>query len=164
MLPSNKSKSSKRRFSFSFVEKNEIKKEIHLLQVSKIVQCTDTPTKYINENSDLVLVFIFSNLNDCIAQTIFLTALKLTDVFPVHKKDYKNSKENYRPVSFLPNISKAYEMFMFNQISEYFDSHCVKCPYLEFFWSVFPNIRTDTLYFFVFSPNAVKYGPKKRRI
>ena len=39
-----------------------------------------------------------------------------------------------------------------------------KCPYLEFFWSVFSHIRTeygeiDTLYLFVFGPNAGKYGP-----
>ena len=33
-----------------------------------------------------------------------------------------------------------------------------KCPYLEFFWSVFSRIWTK------FSPNAGKYGPKKLRI
>ena len=33
-----------------------------------------------------------------------------------------------------------------------------KCPYSEFFWSVFSHIRTE------FSPNAEKYGPEKLRI
>ena len=48
--------------------------------------------------------------------------LNLTDVIPIHKKDCKNSKENYKPVRIVPNISKAYEIFTFKKISEYFDS------------------------------------------
>ena len=39
---------------------------------------------------------------------------------------------------------------------------CEKCPYSEFFWSVFFRIRTR--YLFVFSPNAAKCGPEKLQI
>ena len=42
-----------------------------------------------------------------------------------------------------------------------------KCPYSEFFWSVFSRIRTDygeIQYLSVFTPNAGKYGPEKPRI
>ena len=35
-----------------------------------------------------------------------------------------------------------------------------KCPYSEFFWSVFSRIQ----YLSVFSPNAGKYGPEKLQI
>ena len=43
-----------------------------------------------------------------------------------------------------------------------------RCPYSELFWSVFSSIRTeygkiDAPHFFVFSPNAGKYGPEKLR-
>ena len=34
---------------------------------------------------------------------IFPTSLKLANVIPVYKKGSKNSKENYMPVSILPN-------------------------------------------------------------
>ena len=42
------------------------------------------------------------------------------------------------------------------------------CPYSEFFWSVFPLIRTEygeirISYLSVFSPSARKYGPEKLR-
>ena len=37
------------------------------------------------------------------------------------KKGTKTSKDNYRPVSILSNISKIYERLMFKQISEYFE-------------------------------------------
>ena len=38
----------------------------------------------------------------------------------VHKKGAKTSKDSYRPVSILPNISKIYERLLFKQISEHF--------------------------------------------
>ena len=37
-----------------------------------------------------------------------------------------------------------------------------RCPYLEFFWSVFSDIRAE--YGEIFGPNAKKYGPEKLRI
>ena len=50
---------SKNRFSFSFIEKkNEIRKEIVLLEVNEISQCTKIPTKITKENFDLVSDFI----------------------------------------------------------------------------------------------------------
>ena len=40
----------------------------------------------------------------------------------VRKKDSKNAKNNYRPVSMLSNISNLYERIMFKKMSEYFES------------------------------------------
>ena len=42
--------------------------------------------------------------------------MKYAEVTPTHKKDDKTDKENYRPVSILPNLSKAHERLMYNQI------------------------------------------------
>ena len=39
-----------------------------------------------------------------------------------------------------------------------------KCPYSEFFWSVFSRIWTEYGEISVFSPNAGKYGPEKLQI
>ena len=43
--------------------------------------------------------------------------LKMADITPVHKKESRSAKNNYRQVSILPNISKLYERIMFKQIS-----------------------------------------------
>ena len=51
---------------------------------------------------------------------IFPTSLKLANITPV--KGSKNSKENYRPLSILPNISKIYERCLFKPISNYFEN------------------------------------------
>ena len=47
--------------------------------------------------------------------------MKYAGVTPIHKKDDKTDKENYRPISVLPNLSKVYERLMYNQIYPYFD-------------------------------------------
>ena len=52
----------------------------------------------------------------------FPTSIKYTDVIPIHKKDDKTHKENYRPISILHNLSKIYERLMYNQIYPYFDT------------------------------------------
>ena len=88
-------------------------KEISNLKVNKATQGTDIPTKTIKENSDILGEFILSNINSCIDQSTFPSSLKLENIIPVHKKDPKSLKENYRPVSILSNISKKYERYMF---------------------------------------------------
>ena len=113
-------------FNFSFVEYDEIMKEINNLKTNKATQNTDIPTKLIKENSDIFADFIFENLNDCIAKSLFPSSLKNAIITPVHKKGTKTSKDHYRPVSILSNISKIYERFIFKQMSEYFKSILLK--------------------------------------
>ena len=47
--------------------------------------------------------------------------LKPADVIPVSKKDSKNSKHNYRPISVLKIISKVYERAMCKQIGDFME-------------------------------------------
>ena len=48
--------------------------------------------------------------------------MKYAEVTPIHKKDDKTDKENYCPISILPNLSKVYEKLMYNQIYPYFQT------------------------------------------
>ena len=56
-----------------------------------------------------------------ILQLMPLSFLKLASVIPVFKKDSKNSKDNYRPISILENISKVYERISFKQLGTFRD-------------------------------------------
>ena len=51
--------------------------------------------------------------------------LKRAEVIPIFKKDIKkdskNLKENYRPVSILSNISKISETCLYKELSSYFE-------------------------------------------
>ena len=46
---------------------------------------------------------------ECVEQAKFLFVLKHENIMPVYKKGYRGSKDNYFPVSVLPNISKIFE-------------------------------------------------------
>ena len=48
---------------------------------------------------------------------------------PLHKKGKKDKKDNYRPVSILPTLSKCFEKCMFSQMSAYFDEIFSKYQY-----------------------------------
>ena len=113
---------SKSHFSFKNVQKEEIFKELNNLNINKATQNTDIPTKIIKENSDTFRDFIFSNLNSCINTSSYPSLVKRADITPVHKKNSKSAKNNYRPVSILSDISKLHERIMFKQMSEYFEN------------------------------------------
>ena len=53
---------------------------------------------------------------------MFPPDFKLADVTPVYKNKSKNSKDDYRPVSILSNISKIYERYLYDRIQVFFDS------------------------------------------
>ena len=71
--------------------------------------------------SNIFAKFIFQSFNNVIVTFIFPAALKLANAAPVFKKASRNSRENYRPVSVLPNVSKIYKRLLFDQINAYFE-------------------------------------------
>ena len=70
--------------------------------------------------------FKFSVLADCINKCFengkFPDCLKEANVTPIFKKDDLLDKENYRPVSILPLISKVFEKLIYKQLSNYIGS------------------------------------------
>ena len=53
----------------------------------------------------------------------FPSGLKLADITPLYKKLEAVYKENYRPVSLLPVVSKIFERIMQKQMIIYIDRH-----------------------------------------
>ena len=75
----------------------------------------------------LIFSQIFSfQINNSIYQSEFPSVLKQINITPVFKKCTRNSKENYRPVSILSNISKIFERCMFCQVSGFMNSYLAK--------------------------------------
>ena len=96
-------------FSFREVSFNEVETAIRLLKLNKASQYSDIPTKTIKKNSDIFSNFICESINNSIKSSVFPSCLKHADVTPLHKKCNKSLKENYRPVSILPILSKVFE-------------------------------------------------------
>ena len=108
-------------FSFTTVQYDDVLRKIKNLNVSKASQQSDIPTKILIENSEYFSLYFHKNINFCLEQSVFPHVLKLADVAPIYKKKSKASKDNYRPVSILSNISKVYERCIYDQIQTYFD-------------------------------------------
>ena len=110
------------KFSFNFVSKEHVLEEIQMLDSSKAIQESDIPVKLIKENSDLFAEIICKYFNESLEKSKFPDCLKLANVTPVFKKGARTSKNNYRPVSILPILSKLFERLISKQLSEFFES------------------------------------------
>ena len=113
-------------FHFSKITLNKIN-GIKCLDGSKAAQSNQIPTKVIKENYDIFAPFITENFNNMIENSVFPVSLKQADIKPIHKKYSRSEKENYKPVSILPNLSKIYGRGLYTQVNKYFD--LILCKY-----------------------------------
>ena len=65
----------------------------------------------IKDNKDLFSYFISASFNNAVNKGVFPD--EHADIKPVYKKESRNEKKNYRPVSILPNLSKILERCMY---------------------------------------------------
>ena len=70
------------------------------------------------------LMMIFTN---CLRPGVFPGIWKCANIVPVHKKNEKNRKSNYRPMSLLPIFGKILEKLMYYSLY----SHLVSCELLN---------------------------------
>ena len=115
-----KAKNKSKTFRFRETNTNEIKKFIKNLDAKKASQNSDMSTKFLKQNAAFFAKYSCDDINASILSSKFHNELKEADIVPVHKKKSKLSKENYRPISILPNISKVYERCLYDQMSNFF--------------------------------------------
>ena len=65
--------------------------------------------------------FLFQILAILLKNSVFHPYFKNATITPVFKKGDRNSKDIYRPVSILPNISKIFERSIFCHLSNFMD-------------------------------------------
>ena len=80
------------RFSFKYVTRNKIAKEIQNVNSKKACQESDMPIKLIKNNLEVISPFIYNNFNNSIFSSCFPSELKNANVTPVFKK--KKTKIN----------------------------------------------------------------------
>ena len=109
-------------FSFRRVSKEDLLYQLNSLDPTKVTQKYDIPTTIIKKNYDIFSEFLFENFNNIILRSLFPEQLKYADVKPVFKKDSRNNKRNYRPVSIISKVSKKYKRLLYKQFGTYFES------------------------------------------
>ena len=98
-------------FKFQLVSNNEVKKEIENLDT--------IPATILKQCVIAYLPHLTNSINYSIQHSSFTQELKLSEVIPVCKKLNPLQKENYRPVSLLPHVSKVFERIIHKQMSNY---------------------------------------------
>ena len=109
-------------FYFSHVDKNTVLKEIKKLNLNKAVQDSDIPVKVLKENADFFADYIYLQFNEAVDSSKFSDFFKSSDISAAFKQGSRNKKENYRPISILPLISKIFEKIICRQLSNHFDN------------------------------------------
>ena len=107
---------------FKFVTENLLREEIMNLDGSKTTPIGDI----LQSTADIHLPFITISINLSIVKGCFPEELKLAEISPIFKKKDDIDKENYRPVSVLPHVSKVFEIIMYHQINDYMKDKLLK--------------------------------------
>ena len=108
-------------FSFKPVTEKVVQDFIQNLDSSKAFQKYNIPPKLLKNNIDICTTVLSYDINKCINGGIFLSNLKDANITPIFKKLARLFKENYRPVSILPTLSKIYENVFYYQMYDYFN-------------------------------------------
>ena len=106
-------------FSFEPANIETVYKLIENLDVSKSSSVESVPARVLKDSIDVVSPKIVIDFNTAISTGVFPQQLKLADVIPLFKKNERQLKENYRPVSLLSSMSKIFERMMHTQMHNY---------------------------------------------
>ena len=108
-------------FDFKHIDDKKMAEVQKVLNAKKAKQENYIPIKLIKDIE--LFSFVLSKMfNFYIDKASFPNSLKQADITPVHKKNDTNDKNNYRPVSILPSLSKAFKKCLYDQIYAYTDS------------------------------------------
>ena len=107
-------------FPFSHTTPKDIELEIESLNNRAACPNSNIPPKIIKENLDIFSMKLYKDFNQAIDETMFPQNCKCADITPVHKKDNKMDKSNYRPVSILPAMAKIFRETTLLSISNLF--------------------------------------------
>ena len=111
------------------MDREKILQEINSLDHAKACQESDIATKIIKENADIFSEVLHLLFNVSVNEGTFLSVFKLADATPIFKKSSKNSKDNYRPISILKNLSKVFHNIMYKQMATFMDKYFFKFQY-----------------------------------
>ena len=67
-----------------------------------------------------------NTINHSLKESTFPDKLKQSEAIPVYKKLDPSQKENYRPVSLLPQVSKVFETVIYKQINNFMENKISK--------------------------------------
>ena len=99
----------------------DVKKNLLNLSPKKSSTSGTIPATILKQTNDVHLQYLTNAINHKLQANCFPDKLKQSEVIPVYKKLDPLEKENYRPVSLLPHVSKVFERIIYKQINTYME-------------------------------------------
>ena len=112
-------KSGNEEMNFHAIQQDEMIKQIEQLKDRKATPSDDIPANILKEFLPCYATIAMDSFNNAIGSSSFPDTLVNANITPLHKKDSKYMKENYRPISKLPNFSKVFERIIYQQIESF---------------------------------------------
>ena len=102
----------------------DVKKSILNLNIKKSSSSGSIPAIILKQFIDIYVSYLTKSAICAINEGKFPAELKHLEVIPMFKKE--DPKENYRPVSLLPHLSKVFERIIQKQITVYMENKLSK--------------------------------------
>ena len=112
-------------FSFKMVSMDKVKKVVLKLNSKKFSTYDAIPGSILKQTIGVHLKYLTNTINHSLRESTFPDELKQSEVIPVYKKLDPLQKENYRPVSLLPHISKVFEKVIYKQINNFMENKTI---------------------------------------
>ena len=104
----------------------QVKDSLESLNMNKATGCNGIPGKVLKNGAKELARPLMTLFNSCINNTVWASEWKCGEWAPIFKKNDRHCKENYRPITVLPCVSKVFEQLVGKQITAGLDKHlCV---------------------------------------
>ena len=104
------------------ITREDIKKRLDRLDVSKATGSDEIPALILRNNSDIFSEILYIIFRRSYTEGTVPRLMKAANVVPIFKKGNKKSLNNYRPISLNPIISKIFEEIVKDSIQEFAES------------------------------------------
>ena len=111
------------RFTLKTVSESMVNKAIKSLKNKDSFGLDELSTRLLKAAASVLTIPITRIINTSITTGIFPAAWKEAKIVPLHKKGDLTDKQNYRPISILPCVSKVLESVVNRQLIEHLEHH-----------------------------------------
>jgi len=109
-------------FIFQEVSVNEVEHILKSINSKKAVGINNIPPLILKYSASVIAGPLTNIINMVILDKTFPYLAKCAVILPVHKKDDRSDKKNYRPISILSALSKVFERIFHTQMTNYINS------------------------------------------
>ena len=95
------------------IDREKVTKLIRALDTAKAHGCDDISISMIKICDTSIVEPLCLIFEKCLETGIYPSMWKKANIIPVHKKESRQSKQNYRPISLLPIFGKIFEKIIF---------------------------------------------------